>query len=145
MASWFTKRDPYTSQKQKVLWWQPPFGIPERAKGLDAWLKTDPILYGEKRDGERWHKEQAIACIAEFRGGVMRFVNEKYGRKDILESTALFAPSVARRLRTPVEDEEDDDDARSVMSTATTASEISHRSGTYLTIRALFAKDPFGT
>lgn len=143
MATWFTARDPYTSRKQKVLYWPAPFGIPEKIKELDAWLKKDPVLFGTLRSGERWHKEQAEAFLAEYCGGIMRWVNEKYGRKDLLSSNALLFPNVARSYRMQEEAEVDvEDDSASVMSSADSGA---RRAQTLLAVRALFAKDPHGT
>ena len=142
--SWFTKRDPYTSRRQKVLWWQPPHGYPETAKGLNAWLKTNPILFGEITDGEKWHREQALAFLKEFEGGTMLYVNEKFGKQDVFNSRTMFVPDIARAARAPLGTSRSSSASHTFFDNRGHSIPVS-RESQLLSVRARFSASPFGT
>ena len=117
--------NPYVSERRAQAWWPPPFDVPETIKQLEIWRSTSNVqLFGTVKDGRRWHRSAGEEFLADYEGVVMAWVSRKLDSRASLTTKSVFASPLRRSESSEGTARSDDE--------------------TLLTVRALFAQDPFG-
>jgi len=121
--------DPYSSQQHSRDWPKPPFGIPETVKAIQDWKKsTHMVLYGTIQEGKKWHKSAAELFLDHYMAMIMSWICFKLDKRSTLTRRSVYAGVSLAAPSSPQRD-----------AASKTPDE------TLMTIRSLFAADPFGT